>query len=185
MNNKSTALTAFGAASAIMYISPSAEATVIDLTNNIVPDSVPGQATSVSVTVDVGSGLFSFLQWNDPIGKTLFSANGSIGLVSGSGMVSAGLFGGDTAVNPGTGLQFIGFVTNGGLSGWLQVDFGGVGDTIQYLAGAYDDSGAAIMVGDTGGNVSVPEPTTLGLTALGLLAAGAAGKRRKANLAAA
>jgi hypothetical protein len=81
---------------------------------------------------------------------------------------------------------FLGFNASG-FSGWLQINFGGPGGTISYLDAAYEDSGGRIHVGsgsEANVPVPVPVPSTLGLIALGLLAAGAAGKRRTARRAA-
>ncbi|HEX4136193.1 MAG TPA: PEP-CTERM sorting domain-containing protein [Bryobacteraceae bacterium] len=73
------------------------------------------------------------------------------------------------------GFSFFNSVTDQKDYGWIRLQYGiGKNDLINSLTAvdwAYDDSGAAILAGDTGLS-STPEPST---TALSLLAAGAAG----------
>jgi hypothetical protein len=81
-----------------------------------------------------------------------------------------------SGASAGTGTVTFGFLTRAGNVGWLQVDFGGQGNPVQYLAGAWEDAGNRIHVG---GAEEVPLPGTLALAGLGLLAMGAAGRRKR------
>jgi hypothetical protein len=185
MKFKSTAaaVATFGAAAATMYISPSAEAGIINLTPNL-----PGPFSGTLSNWDIGLGGSSndFGQWNDGVGKTLNPGTDPNGIAGWRfAQTSSNINANDafsTYLGIGTnfgGVQMFGFRTGDGNVGWMQIDFGagGAGTAINYLAAAYEDSGRAIHAGSF---AAVPEPATLGLTALGLLAAGAAGKRRKA-----
>lgn len=180
----SVAVTAFGVATAAMYISPSAEATIVDLTpGNFPQTNFFGDISSF----DFGIGdalVVDFAQWNDSSGRTAVAGTDlqGIALASASSIVDAG-FGFTLQVGFGTsttGTEFIAFLTEDNNVGWLQLSFDGPGSDITYLAAAFEDSGNPIHVGSLD-PVDVPEPSTLGLAALGLLAAGAAGKRRKAK----
>ncbi len=79
---------------------------------------------------------------------------------------------------PGTVDEFMGVKISGDELGWIEVkvsdDGNGYPDEIQLLGWAYNDTpGGAINAGQTSDNTSAtPEP---GITALGLLASGAAG----------
>lgn len=63
--------------------------------------------------------------------------------------------------------------------GWIRVDIDRVNKVFLVKDWAYDDSGAAILAGDTG-NGFVPEPGTLGLLAAGSAGVLAMRRRRKA-----
>tara|TARA_R110002095_G_scaffold100916_1_gene88734 strand:+ start:259 stop:861 length:603 start_codon:yes stop_codon:yes gene_type:complete len=198
MKQKSTvsAVATFGAVAATMYISPSAEAGIINLTPLPQTNSYStGTATDPNI-FNVGvlpGGIFSniasdFGQFNDDYGASFQGGSYDINFwrfASASDTISTG----DTFSNflsvaaSLTGTQFFGFETIGGLVGWLKVDFGQTATSdITYVAGAYESMETSIRVGALADNNSVPEPATLGLTALGLLAAGARGKRRKAKV---
>jgi hypothetical protein len=75
---------------------------------------------------------------------------------------------------------FLGF-TFSGFNGWMELelaaDTAGRPLSITVLGWAYDNTGAAIAAGN------IPEPGTAGLLALGTLAAGAVGLRRKRQIA--
>ena len=83
-----------------------------------------------------------------------------------------------TSPNFGTE-SYLGFKSQNGDYGWLEATWDGT--DFQVLAGAFDDTGAAILAGNTG-TVPVPEPTQA--ASLLLLALGSAGvlatRRRKA-----
>jgi len=88
-------------------------------------------------------------------------------LVSGS---TAGVWG---SSNSG----YLGFETAAGNFGWVEYDFtrsGGV-STIAFLRGAYSDVAGADIVA---GGATVPEPMSIGLVGLALMAAGVARRRR-------
>lgn len=87
-----------------------------------------------------------------------------------------------------TGIQFIGFMTAANQVGWLKIDMGtGAGDPITYLAAAFNDTaGRPIQVGfyrESAPDPSVPEPSSIALLGLGLLATGATGIRKLRNTA--
>lgn len=92
----------------------------------------------------------------------------------------------------GTDLSYFGFSINpsedssldGPLYGWVRLDGTGsvtdlnapVRSEVVTVNWAYDDSGQAVIAGSTN---PIPEPSTLGLAAAGLLLAGAAWQRRR------
>ena len=75
--------------------------------------------------------------------------------------------------------SFVGFKANDNY-GWLEVTWNGSIDTFNIIAAAYQDSGASIAAGDTGGGdlTAVPEPASV-LSTMGLLASGLMLRRRK------
>lgn len=87
--------------------------------------------------------------------------------------------------NSGTTTGFFGFTfastAAATLTGWARIQItsaGGLPTSMTLIDWAYETDGSAIHVGDTGGS-QVPEPATAGLLALGLLAGGASGLRRR------
>jgi PEP-CTERM motif len=207
IRNATTVVATFGAATATMYITPSAEAGVINITPTIVPFfGAASQGTFVDLGID-GNASPDLWQWNDTIGNSvsLYSQENVdiIGwrLVETSQILDPATFqpfsyipsyttsttyyGSTYTAGPynipenpfygsnNAGAHLLGFATRGGNVGWLEVDFGaGPGSPVNYIAGAWEDSGRPIHVR------GIPEPATLGLTALGLLAAGV-GMRKK------
>lgn len=179
-----------GAAATTMYMSPSAEATVITLTSaNFSPSQVNSTQT-VAITA-TSNAIGSFVQFNDSIGKSIYNSSGfaSLMLVAPGVVLNTSNFTGTTSViftSGATGEVFVGFralASNGGGVGWFSVDLGGTGGAVSYATsgGQYGDAGESVTVGgSTGPVVSAPEPASLGLLALGALAAGAATRRRKA-----
>ncbi|MCX2979863.1 hypothetical protein EYC98_03185 [Halieaceae bacterium IMCC14734] len=191
-----TAIATFGVATASLYMTPSAEAAVIDLTPN--PASITqGSTSSAGTLVELGipGGNADLFQYNgliagdgDPINFNAFTA-GSFS-ISGSNYVYdiAGFrtvsVGGTVSVNDSfaisrgrrEGIRYWGFLTRDNNVGWFKVDLGTDSDnTIRYLDGAWEDTEDSIRVGE------VPLPASLPLlaSALGLLAAGATRKRTK------
>jgi hypothetical protein len=74
--------------------------------------------------------------------------------------------------------SFMGFKTNQGNYGWLEVTWTGSTNQFQILAGAYEDQvGVAINAGDTGVS-AVPEPASA-LSTMAMLASGLLIRRRK------
>ena len=181
VSKKKVAAAAFGAAMATMYAAPELQADIVDLSfspgswafntasfGTIAINEVPGIGPS-------GSALFG--QWNDGVGKTIFTGGGglsAIGVVNYSDTLVAGGFTGGTSVGfstGATGTAYIGF-SAGGNVGWFQIDLGGAGGAVTYLGGEYGNAGESVHVGGT----VVPEPTSF--AALAGLALGAAGIRR-------
>ena len=196
-----TAIASFGVATASLYMTPSAEAAVIDLTPS--PASIAqGSTSSFGVQVELGipGGNPDFFQYNG-LG-TLNGAEFNFNSFTGGSFTSTygnnflydivgfrRVFVGDTlSVNdefdPAKGarpdFRHWGFLTRDGNVGWFKVDLGtGSGNTIRYLEGAWEDTEDSIRVGE------VPLPASLPLlaSALGLLAAGATRKRNRAAAA--
>jgi hypothetical protein len=70
--------------------------------------------------------------------------------------------------------SYMGFKTNQGNYGWLEVTWAGATDTFEIYSGAYESvANVAILAGDTGTS-AVPEPGQVASSLL-LLALGAAG----------
>lgn len=171
----------YGAALAGLSLCGHATAGVVSLGSNFASVNYAGSEI-------VSLGIGSVLQFNDNLGKSIFARYSttygglqswgikSLWMVSQSDILvhdfsvkgSAEYF--DASK---TGTQFFGFLTNDNQLGWFNVDFGGQGGDVVYLAGAYNDTpGENIHVG------TVPLPASAGLMALGLLASGASGVRR-------
>lgn len=190
---KSTHVAAFGAALSTLVVAPQAQAGAVGL--NFSPNSVPaggGTSTGSSVQFRSTGGsatVFAVWQWNDLIGKTVAtvgssdSSYGSLIRASFSNSLTTGLFGTSALFfGPGaSGLATFGFLTPGGNLGWFQINLGGTGNPVTYLAGAYNTTpGASIHVGTLPpGPLTVPEPATEGLAGLALLALGATEIRRR------
>ena len=63
--------------------------------------------------------------------------------------------------------SYMGFRTNSGNYGWLEVTWTAKTSQFQILSGAYEDvAGVTILAGDTGGSAAVPEPSTWAMSAL-------------------
>ena len=187
-----------GAAATTMYMSPSAEATVIDLTSS---SFTPSQANWTSAStlrnvsiVEGSANIGGFSIWNDSIGKS-FSFNGgfaSWAIAAAGSVLNTSNFSGTSSgfyfTKGATGEVFLGFRAtdaNGGGVGWFSADLGGPQGDVVFAptGGQYGDDSESVIVGAGSGPgpvVSAPEPASLGLLALGALAAGAATRRRKA-----
>lgn len=137
-------------------------------------------ATGDFHTTDGGFDLANYGQLID----SDFSPIGDVYLkLAGAGTVNGLLFLDDAFSNGGSG--FLGFNFLTGNHGWLSFSIAeyGLGTTSSFVITvndwAYEDTGKAIRVGDTG-SVSVPEPSTWALFALG---AYGISRRRKRNAA--
>ena len=154
-------------------MAPELQADIVSV--NLNPGSVAFFSVTNTVNVSVtagGSTLGGFMQWNDPYGKTLFSATfGNIGSVQYSQVLNAStpLFGNLDSINT-TNAPYIGFRTAGGNVGWFSVNWGDSGDAITYGSGQFGNAGESVHVG-----VFIPEPTSS--FALAGLALGAVGLR--------
>lgn len=165
------AAASFGAALSSLYAAPELNADVVDLT--FTPGSV-GWSVGSAVAVSIDQVGAAFTQWNDSIGKTVAAgALSSIAVVSFSQSLSAGTFSGTSGAigfaGSATGSAFFGF-RSGGNVGWFSLDFGGLGGAVSYTGGQYGNAGESVHVG------GIPEPTSLGIAALAM---GAAGLRRR------
>lgn len=171
-------LASYGAVLASVGLAPHAQASIIDLGGNL-----PGSLAYVSSTTNgnsfdlLGTGSNNFYQYNDSVGKSASAFNGLSQLAfvnASSTLTSAFTAPSILSINTSSaGTGFIGFKTTAGQLGWLQLDFGGSGGAITYLAAAFNDTaGESIHVGN------IPEPSTTALLGLGLLAAGASGVRK-------
>lgn len=187
----------FGAALAVP--AASAEAAVIDLSFSqgsvaYTANGVGNLAATVTLT---GPGFTAtFGQFNNSVGQGLNSA--SVGALSFryytqtqatvttgqtfSIYFTANSTGGYGAV---TGTATVAFRTAANQLGWIRLNFGlGLGDDIQYLAAAVETTpGQSIRLGEAAPTEDVPLPATLPLAALGTLALGAAGLRRRRKAA--
>jgi hypothetical protein len=192
-----TAIATFGVATASLYMTPSAEAAVIDLTPS--PASIAqGSTSSFGVQVELGlpGGNPDLFQYNGlgTLDGAPFNFNSFTGgsftsnstpylydivgfrrVVTGDTVSVNDSF--DSAKGSRTGIRYWGFLTRDNHVGWFKVDLGtDSGNTIRYLEGAWEDTEDSIRVGE------VPLPASLPLlaSALGLLAAGATRKHNKA-----
>ncbi len=186
-------IAAFGAALSTLAVAPQAQAGAISLI--AVPGSVVFNSnTDVNLLTSGSLSIFSFHQYNDSVGKTLSFLDGPIISANVSTMLTSGMFVGagqscglttgtfGVCFGPGaSGTHTFGFENSGGNLGWFQLNLGGTGGPVTFLAGAYETTpGATIHVGTlSGGETAVPEPTAMGLGGLGLLALGATEIRRR------
>jgi len=171
----------YGAALAGLSLCGHAAAGVVSLGTNFASVNYAGSAI-------ISLGIGSVMQFNDNIGKSLFARySTSSGGLQSWGVKSLWTVSRSETLSPNftsqgsaayftaseAGTHFFGFVTNNDQLGWFKVDFGGLGGNVVYLAGGYNDTPSeSIHVG------AVPLPSSSGLMALGLLAAGASGVRK-------
>ena len=191
------AAASFGAALTSMYSTPELSAQVVDLsfTPSVVPfltQSSPPEGVGVSGTTSNGVSLVSLVFLNNSFARTFYGplslsdiASVDPGDVFSNGFVSngtnpffsSGLFLPSTL----TGIETFGFIFSG-QAGFFRVDFGQqLGDPITLLDGQFNIGGSSITIPDV--PTSVPEPSSVGLTALALGAVGLR-RRRKATKAA-
>ena len=194
------AAVSFGAALTSMYSAPELSAQVVDLsfTPSIVPFFSGFQAVSSAPTVvfgvpaSDGVSSVSFNFFNDTFGRTFYGppsaatfARVDPGDVF-SGFVSADQtftsiffpFGSSFGLLTVTGIETFGFVLSG-QAGFFRVDFGQqLGDPITLLDGQFNIGGSSITIPEV--PTAVPEPSSVGLTALAL---GAVGLRRRRKVA--
>ena len=187
----------FGAAFTSMYSAPELSAQVVDLsfTPSVVPfltQSSPPEGVGVSGTTSNGVSLVSLVFLNNSFARTFYGplslsdiASVDPGDVFSSGFVSngtnpffsSGLFLPSTL----TGIETFGFLFSG-QAGFFRVDFGQqLGDPLTLLDGQFNIGGSSITIPEV--PTSVPEPSSVGLTALALGAVGLR-RRRKATKAA-
>jgi len=188
-----TTAASFGAALGSIYLAPELQADILDITwNGGSPTATHAWSSGTfnpgAQNIDQLSGTPAFNQYNDEFnggnGRTFFLpgdiASATI-VLNGSVLdpnTFAGATGNITASNfAGTGSLYIGFSDSLGNVGWFQMSFVNDG-AITYGAGEYGSMGESVTVGGSG---AIPEPSSLG--ALALLAVGAAGIRRKRNVA--
>ncbi len=195
---------AYGAALSTLALAPQAQASSIVALHASPSALAYSGGTTVNLFTSGSAKVFSFRQFNDTVGKSLITSiyntdtgstrfGGPIKLISVSnsltvGALSLGAFcaGENSTAYYGvcfgpsaSGTQTFGFENSSGNLGWFQLNLGGNGGPVTFLAGAYNTGvGDPIHVG-AGGGSTVPEPTAIGLAGLGLLALGATEIRRR------
>ena len=181
------AVAGFGAAMASVYAIPEAHATIIPISFS--PGSVAYTATVAGSNkykaVTGGSSFFPILSLG--VANNSYVKNMTMGTASSlapmlPGEVASALqFSGTHFLGNGVAAsetEYVGFRNHDGSAGWFAVNLGGQGGSITFLKGAYNtEEGGSIVVGQMA--ASVPEPSEIGLLALGLLALGAAGVRQR------
>jgi len=123
----------------------------------------------------VGYGGLSFAAGSSNASPVKFTPYQSIDSLANwnSGMSNLFSFAGTESPDFGSG-SYMGFKTNQGNYGWLEVTWAGATDTFQIYSGAYESvANVAILAGDTGTS-AVPEPGQVASSLL-LLTLGAAG----------
>ena len=189
------AAASFGAALTSMYSAPELSAQVVDLsfTPSVVPfltQSSPPEAAGVSGISSNGARLASFGFSNNSFGRTFFgpfslSNVGRVdpGDVFSTGFISDGLIpfysSGVFLPSTLTGIETFGFLFSG-QAGFFRADFGlQLGDPITLLDGQFNIGGSSITIPEP---PSVPEPSSVGLTALALGAVGLRRRRKAAKI---
>ncbi|MDG1806421.1 MAG: PEP-CTERM sorting domain-containing protein [Pirellulaceae bacterium] len=179
----------FGAAVASIYAAPELSADVVGINFN--PGSVNFTSSSTLRTVSISSTASSafvggFGQWNDSIGKTIYSDGNmeSFKIASAGEVLNTSTFSGSGGIGfsgSQSGTFYIGFkqtAANGGGVGWFSISLGGFGGTVVYgTDGQFGNDGESVTVGAS----AVPEPGTAGLAALALGAVGLRRRRRAIN----
>jgi hypothetical protein len=146
----------------------------------------PGASSAYFDFKRPGGGTFSTI--NTKIGGYYFLRSYAAGDIIGAGNFGMDvspvddwdsiLVGGATAGAWGAShTGYLGFDTAAGDYGWVEYNYtrnAGI-STITFVRGAYNDVARADIVA---GGASVPEPMSLGLVAVGLIAAGVARRRR-------
>jgi MYXO-CTERM domain-containing protein len=168
----------YGAALSTLVLAANVEATIVVLTPT--PGSQPFSASTV-VELGLDGGFPDFWQFNTSVGKSLVGSSSYYDIQGfrpapfGSTISAGQTFTSYLSIAPSaSGTATFGFLTHQNQVGWLQMNLGGVGGDIVYLAAAFQSTpGVSIKSGD------VPEPDTLAMAGLGLLAMGAAGVRRR------
>lgn len=168
----------FGTAIAALAGAEAAEGAVVSLTPN--PATQPFQgAASAGSNISLGSPGLTFFQFNDTLGKTLRPGPGGFSWRSTTfgNVITTGLgFQSNRGIGTSaTGTETFAFLTSSNQVGWIRIHLGGTGGAITYLAAAFQNTPGDPIVA---GGAAVPEPATVGLFGLGVLAMGAAGVRR-------
>ncbi len=183
-NRKAAA--SFGVAVASLYAAPELSADIVTIKFN--PGFVDFTSSSTLRTVSIATAASSafvggFGQWNDSIGKSIYSDGNmeSFKIASVGEVLNTSTFTGSGGVGfsgSQTGTFYIGFkqtVANGGGVGWFTIALGGFGGNIVYSTdGEFGTNGDSVTVGN--GGSAVPEP---GATGLAVLALGVVGLRRR------
>lgn len=176
------AVAGFGAAMASVFAIPEAHATIIPISFSETLKSLP-QRYSVKAS-DVDGLVFRGYASNGDYPLVLYKgimldSYASLTIKSIEQVIAATTFSGTYGVTRSladSATEYFGFRNNAGQVGWFAINWGGRGGNITFLKGAVNtDEGGSIVVGQM--SASVPEPSELGLFALGLLALGAAGVR--------
>ena len=190
------AAASFGAALTSMYSAPELSAQVVDLTftPSIVPYDliVPFTAPTVVFGIPTSNGVsdITFGFFNDSIGRTF---TGPLGATSFAAVDPGDVFSGFVPADGGgqtftstfflpdlvilanglTGIETFGFVLSGD-AGFFRVDLGQPGGPVTFLDGQLAIGSSSITIPEV--PTAVPEPSSVGLTALAL---GAVGLRRR------
>lgn len=170
-------VTTYGMALGALAGAEAAEGAVVSLTPN--PSTMPYVGAG---SVSLGVSSLTFFQYNDDTGKSLDDSAS----ITGFRTTSYG-----NTITPN--LSFIAFLSLGVSSsgtrtfafrtaanqvGWIRMNLGGSGGAITYLSAAFQDTPGAGLIAGTLTPAEVPEPATVTLFGLGLLAMGAAGVRK-------